>query len=906
MGRGASRSPQEESATQDDVPGAGHHASTAVAAARRVPDVAFGAGRVSTMSSENQDIFASKPPGDAPDENPFGSILSKSRNLMCERLEDAVAAMLDGAHEMLTNLLLDTYDRELRCLYEEVRDVATKQREVIEDNFRAYYLADFQRRCEQARKIGRPEKIDDFSLDDLELVGEEDLEETLRFNDMANKLRAYCEDELNALDQRVGVLLGDANLETKDNPFSPNTICDAFKLACRKLDVDLKKRQVLLKLFDDGVLDDIRSVYKAVNALLVRHSILPQIRFGLARKAENSPAPAIPTLPGEPSEAALAPGASSANIAAPGGQDLFALLQNLVAANVVNVARAHPASVPVVGGIVPAVVGQGTSLGTGGHVYGIAAPVGTPAVVAPALQPADPGSFPTLDALDPHPQPVPPQAVNGVLPGTPLLATLTRIQQGDLQGIETPGRLVEVVAAGTQAGVAPTNVLHEIKASSVGAGMGQLDAMTLDIIAMLFDVLFDDPKVPTGIKGLIGRLQIPVLKVAIADKTFFSHKSHPARQLLDAVGEVAMRLPADFGDSSPLFARVETIIQSLVEGFDEDLAIFGEVRERLLALIAEEDKRIEAHTEEEARRVEALENLSFSRSVAEMEVQARLQGRDVPGAVTDFLAQQWIKLLLLVHIKEGIESEAWAQGLETVDQLLWSIEPKATLDERRQLASIVPKLVRQLTDGLRKANIDDAVRLEFFGELMKLHTKVISAAAASANAPLQTSMQPAVAASAAAAAQSGQASSSLDFTAPLTVQNPFGEGEVKVDPLNLDFTSEAAAGARARREASVRRALENLQMGEWMEFRDPDDESVRKAGRLIFISPRKTRYLFAVDRAGKEIIECSRAEITRRLRAGEAVKLDEPPEESLFDRIMHGVMSKLKLPVRIPSLVGQH
>jgi hypothetical protein len=36
------------------------------------------------------------------------------------------------------------------------------------------------------------------------------------------------------------------------------------------------------------------------------------------------------------------------------------------------------------------------------------------------------------------------------------------------------------------------------------------------------------------------------------------------------------------------------------------------------------------------------------------------------------------------------------------------------------------------------------------------------------------------------------------------------------------------------------------------------------------------------------------------------VKLDEAPEESLFDRIMHGVMSKLKMPVRMPSLVGQH
>lgn len=869
------------------------------------------------MANELLDIFATATGSarEQPAENPFAGILDKSRNLMCERLEDAIADMLDGAHEALTGMLMETYDREERRLYEEARELATKKREVIEENFRASFLADFQRRCERARKIGQPARVGDFSLGDLELVGEDDLEETLRFNDMANKLRAYCEEELNALDQRVGVLLGDASLETKDNPFSPNAICDAFKLACRKLDVELKLRKVLLKLFDDHVLDDIRSVYKSVNALLVRHSILPQIRFGFSRTADAPPA-AVPQLPREAAEAALAPGASSASIAAAAGPDLFALLQNLVAANVVNVARVAAGPGSGGPGAMAHVVGTGTSLGTGGQVVGV--PVAGAAAAAPppqavALQPADPDAFPALNALDagaPETASVAAQGTIALLQGGPLLTTLTRIQRGDVTGLDLPAQPGEgapgACVPGTGLAV-PTNVLHEIKSSSVGAGMGQVDLMTLDIVAMLFDVLFDDPKVPNGIKGLIGRLQIPILKVAIADKSFFSHKTHPARQLLDAMGDVAMRLPADFGIADPLFARIEGIVQELVEGFGENLDIFGAVRERLLALVTEEDRRIEAQTQVEARRVEALENLSFARSVAEMELQARIQDRDVPGVVAEFLMQQWVKLLVIVHAKEGIDSADWTAGLEVVDQLLWSIEIKPTLEERRKLAGSVPKLVKQLTEGLKRASVDDGVRTAFFGELMKLHTKAISASAlpatqaAAGPAAMPREDQPVAAAGVAkAAAQAPQ--SSLDFTAPLTVPNPFGEGEVKVDSLNLDFTSEAAAGARARREASVRRALENLQMGEWVEFRDPDDESSRRVGRLIFVSPRKSRYLFAVDRAGKEIIECSRAEITRRLRLGEAVKLDEPPVESLFDRIMNGLMSKLKLPSRPPAL----
>jgi len=62
------------------------------------------------------------------------------------------------------------------------------------------------------------------------------------------------------------------------------------------------------------------------------------------------------------------------------------------------------------------------------------------------------------------------------------------------------------------------------------------------------------------------------------------------------------------------------------------------------------------------------------------------------------------------------------------------------------------------------------------------------------------------------------------------------------------------------------------------------------------VSPRRTRYLFALDRVGKEIIECSRADISRRFRVGEARVVDEPPEESLFDRIMNGMVGKLRAP----------
>jgi hypothetical protein len=112
----------------------------------------------------------------------------------------------------------------------------------------------------------------------------------------------------------------------------------------------------------------------------------------------------------------------------------------------------------------------------------------------------------------------------------------------------------------------------------------------------------------------------------------------------------------------------------------------------------------------------------------------------------------------------------------------------------------------------------------------------------------------------------------------------------------VDLTGAEASGARAKRDAGVANLLDNLAVGTWVEFRETGDQAARRPVRLIFVSPRKTRYLFAVDRAGQEIIQCTRAEIGLRFRGGEAIIMNEPPEESLFDRIMSGLVGKLRVP----------
>ncbi len=712
----------------------------------------------------------------------FEQLLGECRDLVCGRLVLAVGGMLDKSDETLSTMVGGTTSRELQALYQDTRKVLAGGRLKLEQDFRRFYLKEFDNRSLLAKDPGRT--FAELMTSTLSLVGEEDLDETLKFKELATRLRRFCEEELAALDQRVGVLLGDANLADEGNPLSPQAMCDAYQQACRSLDTTVKVRTVLRKLFDDHVVDAVRSIYKEVNELLVQHSILPKIRYGVAKKKEATRTVTLPAAQAQ-AMAALAPAVEAAG----GEANVFAMLQGLVA------------SIP-----------------------GLAS--------APALPP---GQAP--------------------LSGAELIGSLTRLQQGDFAAL---GAAAAPDAKG--------NVLHGLRASSVGSGLAQMDAMTLDIVAMLFDELFDDPKIPVGLKGLIGRLQIPMLKVAIADKSFFAKKNHPARAALDAFGEIALRLPGDFNAASALFPRLEGIVQRLLDGFRDDIGIFQGVQEELRAIIAEDERRVAEATRSVAERISQAESLSVAKTAAEDEVRSRVQGQALPGPVLEFLVEHWRKLLLLVHAKHGPESQKWRDALEVMDRLVWSVQPKKAPEERRKLAAAVPGLVKNIAAGMQALGCGEEARNAFFNELMKSHTAILSAKAPEAAKP----------------------AAALDFNAPMTVRNPYGGGEVQV------------AGVEGARTTVIDRS-DKLVAGAWAELK-VDQPPGKRAAKLLFVSPKKTRYIFS-DRNGKDMLELSRAELLRRLRTGEARLLDGPPEQPLFDRIMEGLTRKLKgkVPAAAPA-----
>jgi len=803
--------------------------------------------------------------------SPFDAILAQSRDQFCERLGEAMSGMLDKADEALSGYVEKTQDKDAQGYYQAARDVVSRNRADIESEFSRRYLEEFSKRVREVKNaLGTAVDLEEAPLEmELELVGEEDLDETLKFNDMAARLRRMCDQELGALDQRAAVILGDANLQADQNPFGALAILSAYKQVCKGVESDVKIRRALLKLFDDHFADKVRGAYKEVNDLLIENSILPKIKFAVKKAEGGAAGTADDDEEGDVEDAVEAKVRKATDAAAAAGQDIFQILARLV----------------------------GPQTGPGG-----------------APLPGTPGGPPALE-------------------GQALLSSLTQLQHGNVAAI-TSGAL-----ALPQAGEAvATNVLAQLKQTNVGASLGAMDAMTLDIVSMLFDQIFDDPKVPAGVKALVGRLQIPILKIAIADKTVFSKKDHPARELLDILGDFAGRLPAEFDQKHPTYPRLDAIIHELIEGYEDKVEIFVAANGKLRVLVAEEEAQEARQTDAAAKEVEKREKLALARKAAEDAIRERYAEGKTQKPVLEFLVTLWVKHLLIVHLQSGPGSEPWKSAVETMDLLIWSVKPKTDPVERKKLATSVPTLLKKLTAGLKASGADDTARTAFFAQLMNMHTAVLKAApepekpkvtpqeakAKEAKAkesqvldghgrPIPPKAPPPGAKPAAKPVEAKKAQDEeLDFTKPIEVK--IGTEVVQVEKSDeLDFTAApapagAAGGAPAPAGSAAASAGANpvvareppkevklpsqLKEGVWVGLRAKLPDEPRQPAKLLYVSPLKSRFLFA-DKRGKTVLECTRADLAKRFRTRDLVILAENPDASLFERIINGVMGKL-------------
>ncbi|PWB33700.1 DUF1631 domain-containing protein [Pseudomonas sp. SDI] len=380
------------------------------------------------------------------------------------------------------------------------------------------------------------------------------------------------------------------------------------------------------------------------------------------------------------------------------------------------------------------------------------------------------------------------------------------------------------------------------------------DEDVINLIAMLFEFILDDRNLPQSLRVLIGRMQIPMLKVAVLDKSFFSRASHPARRLLNEIAAAAMGWGAcDDCLRDSLYLRVDKIVQRLLNDFVDDPAIFADLLAEFLAFSSDERRRSELLEQRTRDAEEGRARTELARRKVQDELNRRLLGKCLPRVVVRLLEEAWSQVLLLAWLKHGEASVAWREGLQTLDTLIWSVEPHDQPQARMRLLEQVPGLLKALRDGLASAAFDPFATRAFFAQLEILHVAAFDSPQGQQRLTSATDERVLV-------------------RDAIVLRGPESHAEVE---------SQGEADAAALQQVA------QLHPGVWVELLD-DDEPLRC--KLIAIIASSDKYVF-VNRTGMKVREWSRRALALALQRGELQLLDDT---LLFDRALDSVVSQLR------------
>ena len=389
--------------------------------------------------------------------------------------------------------------------------------------------------------------------------------------------------------------------------------------------------------------------------------------------------------------------------------------------------------------------------------------------------------------------------------------------------------------------------------------VGVMDEDVINLIAMLFEFILDDRNLPDSLKLLIGRLQIPMLKVAVIDKSFFSRASHPARRLLNEIAAAALGWTGrDDAQRDALYARIDQIVQRLLNDFVDDTALFSELLVDFLAFTGEERRRAELLEQRTRDAEEGRARAELARLHVQFELNRRLLGKTLPQVVVRLLEEAWSKVLLLTWLKHGEASTEWKAGLATVDDLIWSVGPHDEPESRMRLLEVVPGLLKSLREGLTSSAFDPFATGEFFSQLEALHVQAF-----------QPEVQVA-----------GEATPLRDAAMMEVVEEIVLEGPKASTPsepaINLPDNDPGLA------------QVDQLKVGRWVEWQEEDDHKLRC--KLTAIIESTGKYIF-VNRTGMKVLEKTRMALAVEFRRGTLRVLDDT---LLFDRALDAVVGKLR------------
>jgi Protein of unknown function (DUF1631) len=252
--------------------------------------------------------------------------------------------------------------------------------------------------------------------------------------------------------------------------------------------------------------------------------------------------------------------------------------------------------------------------------------------------------------------------------------------------------------------------LHQRRQNLKRAAATPEERATIEIVALLFQSILTEDRIPATIRVWFARLQMPVLRVAVGEPDFFATIDHPARRLIDRMGACVMGFDSSAGGTvgEALTKEIKRIVQ-VVEAYpDTGRRVFQTV-------LTEFEKFLEHYFKNEneatkkgvslAQQVEQRETLAIQYTI---ELRKMLNEVPVQDGVRQFLFQVWADVLATCGVRHGAQSDQTKAMKRAAADLIWSASAKVTREERAEVIRRLPALLKALREGMAVAGLDTA------------------------------------------------------------------------------------------------------------------------------------------------------------------------------------------------------
>lgn len=743
-------------------------------------------------------------------------------------------------------------------------------------------------------KAARAEAKDTGGLGSgLSLIGFGDMELKTLVEAAGSRVRNAADDIDTSLRMRLANAVHEPEIRPNDSPFKPAIFFRALHTALVRLDV-LKDEAVIqvMPRFDGPLIKPIVEAYTAVDSHLSAHGHANEISRTTVFR--NTTAGRSTRLGGGTQGSGLHGGGGGHIGGAHAEQILQALYNRLqlvpvdgaAAGGVMPAAGLPTAGMPMVAPppgtvMVPTVIPAGLDLnfaipgmaaGTQGMPTGVPAamPAGMPVVAPTAGVPAPAGSVVSIPGAP-------------LVIGADLLNAINEIQKLGAMALQ----------AARQGQPAPDAAIEtgELRNRLMEKATAQVDKLTIEIVGLLFDRINADRHVPQPIKELLQRLQFPLIKVAVTDPGLFVSADQPARRLMDRIASTSIGWTSEGEANQRYLDEVQRAIHVVLASPDEGVVVFERALADFEAYLQDERTRDDDPVQRAKRALAEAEEREIMAINATIKIRSAFDGVQIESYLREFLLETWVRVLVAVSLRDRDDQTVLRRYMNIVPDLVWSVQPKLSQDERKRLVGTIPPVLGALREGLTVIDWPKERMQEFFAKLMNSHAQAVKAlelAHGSPGVPFEPSTM-----------RIKLDGIKLDDITPPPADAPVqvsdeqvrhALAQVAADVNHLPPPDTAATqlgdGANLTDQALDARVAQ-WKRGDWFSLRLGD---VMERVQLKWVSPRRTLYLFmpAENRAGHSL---SPESLRAYLRSGDLTPVEAEP---LFERAVHDVVSDLQ------------